>query len=139
MNNDTPSLGFRWTELDEYRIDVARFNARVYMRSYGKGTELRRNRKPKTININTPKIMEETPDYKATPRTNTEIIEDLEFTLSFIAKHAKALANDPEITDLGVSPELMKAAADVETARGTIIAALDAYTNAKYNDADDLV
>lgn len=138
MNNNTPSVGFRWSELDEYRMDIAKFNAKAFMRGYGKGTELRR-RKYKATKTNTPKIMESTPTYTATPRTNSEIIEDLEYTLSVVIKHLKALADDPELTDFGVSPKLTQAAGEIEQSRVTMIAAIDAYTTAKYTDADDLV
>lgn len=138
MNNNTPSVGFRWSELDEYRMDIAKSNAKTFMRSYGKGIELRR-RKHKGTNIITPKIMESTPTYTATPRTNLEIIEDLEYTMSFISKHIKALADDPELIDFGVSTKLEQAAGEIEQSRTTMIAAIDAYTTAKYNDADDLV
>lgn len=59
--------------------------------------------------------------------------------MSFISKHIKALADDPELIDFGVSTKLEQAAGEIEQSRTTMIAAIDAYTTAKYNDADDLV
>lgn len=150
MNNETPSVGFRWSELDEYRIDIAVRNAKAFMTTYGKGVELRRKRKPAPPSITTPpqpttpttnneNSMEVTPIYKPTARTNTEILEDMEWQLQTLAKQAKAFADDPEITDLGITPDLTQAGTEIEQARATVIAALDKYISLKFNDAEDLV
>lgn len=83
--------------------------------------------------------MEVTPIYKPTLRTNTEILEDMEWQLQTLAKQAKAFADDPEITDLGITPDLTQAGTEIEQARATVIAALDKYISLKFNDAEDLV